>query len=252
VANGVEALAAVRQQTYDVVLMDVQMPEMDGLQAARLIGEEHGTQRPRIIAMTANAMHGDRERSLAAGMDDYLAKPIRISELQAALTASGRRVHGRHQRQTTVVATPAAALPRERREAGFDEMEVLDPTAFDETREFLEEEAEEVITGLIDAFRVRAPEMLQALRQACTDGERPQIELVAHTLKGFAGTVGARRVQALCETLESRAATDALNDMDGMLDQLENELGRVAAALTVESASHSEQVAERSRGLVGS
>ena len=86
-ANGIEAIQAVERQTYDVVLMDVQMPEMDGLEATRQICARWPTgARPRIIAMTANAMQGDRELCLQAGMDDYVAKPIRVDELIGALT----------------------------------------------------------------------------------------------------------------------------------------------------------------------
>ena len=88
-ANGLEAIRAVERQPYDVILMDVQMPEMDGLDATRQICTRWPRgQRPRIIAMTANAMQGDRERCLAAGMDDYLSKPIRVDELVAALSRS--------------------------------------------------------------------------------------------------------------------------------------------------------------------
>jgi CheY-like chemotaxis protein len=86
-SNGIEAVESVQRQTYDVVLMDVQMPEMDGLDAARAICARfpaHG--RPRIVAMTANAMQGDREECLAAGMDDYVTKPIRVDALVTALT----------------------------------------------------------------------------------------------------------------------------------------------------------------------
>ncbi len=84
-SNGIEACESVARQTYDVVLMDVQMPEMDGLEASRRINREHAEGRPRIIAMTANAMQGDREMCLAAGMDDYIAKPIRVDRLVEAL-----------------------------------------------------------------------------------------------------------------------------------------------------------------------
>jgi CheY-like chemotaxis protein len=85
-SNGLEALESVQRQTYDVVLMDVQMPEMDGLEASRKINTRWQPQeRPRIIAMTANAMQGDREMCLAAGMDDYLTKPIRVERLVEAL-----------------------------------------------------------------------------------------------------------------------------------------------------------------------
>ena len=85
-SNGIEAIESVQRQTYDVVLMDVQMPEMDGLEASRKINARWRAQdRPRIIAMTANAMQGDRDMCLAAGMDDYLTKPIRVERLVEAL-----------------------------------------------------------------------------------------------------------------------------------------------------------------------
>ena len=87
-SNGIEAVESVERQTYDVVLMDVQMPEMDGLEATRRIcARWRAGERPRIVAMTANAMQGDREMCLAAGMDDYLTKPIRVERLVEALHA---------------------------------------------------------------------------------------------------------------------------------------------------------------------
>jgi GAF domain-containing protein/CheY-like chemotaxis protein len=90
--NGLEAVAAVERERYDVVLMDVQMPELDGLEATRqIVGRWPRDGRPRIVAMTANAMEGDREMCLAAGMDDYVSKPIRPEELQAALSRAGAR-----------------------------------------------------------------------------------------------------------------------------------------------------------------
>jgi CheY-like chemotaxis protein len=85
-SNGIEAIESIARQTYDVVLMDVQMPEMDGLEASRRITAKHSPgERPRIVAMTANAMQGDREMCLAAGMDDYITKPIRVEALVQAL-----------------------------------------------------------------------------------------------------------------------------------------------------------------------
>jgi CheY-like chemotaxis protein len=86
-SNGIEAIESVGRQTYDVVLMDVQMPEMDGLEASRrmVAAWPDPAARPRIVAMTANAMQGDREMCLAAGMDDYVTKPIRVEALVQAL-----------------------------------------------------------------------------------------------------------------------------------------------------------------------
>jgi CheY-like chemotaxis protein len=91
-SNGIEATECVERQTYDVVLMDVQMPEMDGLEATRRITARWSNgQRPRIVAMTANAMQGDREDCLAAGMDDYVVKPIRVDQLVEALLGVNHR-----------------------------------------------------------------------------------------------------------------------------------------------------------------
>ena len=232
VANGLEAVDAVRRQTYDVVLMDIEMPEMDGLQAARRIREEHGARRPQIVAMTANALHGDRERALAMGMDEYITKPIRVSELQAALAAVGCRVHGQHAPGgDTSPSARGLSSPTHALTGDIEGQQVLDPTAFDETREFLGAEADEVIGGVIASFRRKTPAMLLTLRQALACNETPQLHMVAHTLKGLAGTVGARRVQALCESIETNAGTGALSDLPSMLNQLEEEFARADAAL---------------------
>jgi len=84
-SNGLEAIESIERQVYDVILMDVQMPELDGLGATREIRKLKKITQPQIIAMTANAMEGDREMCLAAGMDDYVSKPIRVNELMDAL-----------------------------------------------------------------------------------------------------------------------------------------------------------------------
>jgi CheY-like chemotaxis protein len=98
-SNGIEAIESVERQTYDVVLMDVQMPEMDGLEASkRITARWAADMRPRIIAMTANAMAGDRELCMAAGMDDYVTKPIRVEALVQALYQAHQRkeqLHGK-------------------------------------------------------------------------------------------------------------------------------------------------------------
>ena len=92
-ANGIQAIECVARQPYDAVLMDVQMPEMDGLEASRRIVSRwpEAARRPRIVAMTANAMQGDREECLAAGMDDYVTKPIRVDALVEALNQTKAR-----------------------------------------------------------------------------------------------------------------------------------------------------------------
>jgi CheY-like chemotaxis protein len=90
-SNGIEAIESIERQMYDVILMDVQMPEMDGLDATRSIRSLKAVTQPHIIAMTANAMEGDREMCFAAGMNDYLSKPIRVNELVEALLRVERK-----------------------------------------------------------------------------------------------------------------------------------------------------------------
>ena len=91
-SNGIEAIECIERQPYDLVLMDVQMPEMDGLEASRRIAAKwKSTERPRIVAMTANAMQGDREACIAGGMDDYVTKPIRVDALVEALNGTSAR-----------------------------------------------------------------------------------------------------------------------------------------------------------------
>ena len=89
--NGADAIAMLEQSAYDVIFMDVQMPEMDGVEATKIINEKWGESRPLIIAMTANAMTGDREKFLAAGMDDYVSKPVRVSDIEEAIMRSEDR-----------------------------------------------------------------------------------------------------------------------------------------------------------------
>jgi CheY-like chemotaxis protein len=91
--NGLEVIEALQRQRYDIVLMDVQMPEMDGLAATRHIcAEWSATERPKILAMTANAMKEDKDECIAAGMDGYLSKPVRVEELRAALEVWGTQI----------------------------------------------------------------------------------------------------------------------------------------------------------------
>jgi CheY-like chemotaxis protein len=90
-SNGAEAVESIERQVYDVILMDVQMPEMDGLEATREIRKLVNATQPHIVAMTANALEGDREMCIAAGMNDYISKPIRVNELVESLMKAERR-----------------------------------------------------------------------------------------------------------------------------------------------------------------
>jgi CheY-like chemotaxis protein/HPt (histidine-containing phosphotransfer) domain-containing protein len=212
VSNGAAALDALRRERYDVVLMDVEMPEMDGLEASRRIHAEwRGRERPRIVAMTANAMEGDRETCLAAGMDDYVSKPVRREALAAALER----------------CVPSSSLTETRATDGDP---VLDATALDQLRETVGEE--EMLVELIDAFLEEVPGMLAGLREADERGEDDVVRRLAHTLKSNARTFGAATLAERCAELEMLARDHHLGaESAGQVAAIAEELGGVAGAL---------------------
>jgi CheY-like chemotaxis protein len=210
--NGIEAVAAVERQTYDLVLMDVQMPEMDGVEAtSRIVERFPEGERPWIVAMTAEAMQGDREGFLAAGMNDYVAKPIRPQELVTAISRAPRRAGGSS--AATAAATPAVdegVLSRLAESMGGDEMFVAE---------------------LIEQFLSDSPELLAAARRALEANDAAEIRRAAHTLKSNAATFGANELAERSKALEDAARDGALGDGPVMLERVSTELERVHAAL---------------------
>ncbi|MDQ3706242.1 MAG: response regulator [Chloroflexota bacterium] len=237
VGNGLEAVEALNRQPYDVVLMDVQMPEMDGLAATRHIRSELPVHRqPHIIAMTANAMQGDREMCLAAGMDDYVSKPIRVEVLVGALSKSvplsaRGEEHGR-------VAEAAAEPPGE---SGVETSvspaatvtaveDVLDLKAIDNLLSVLGGEFA-YLAELIDSFLEDAPTLLVELRSAVQSGDAGSTQRLAHSLKSNGADFGATRFSTLCKELELLGRSGALAGAADLLSQIESEYRRVESAL---------------------
>jgi PAS domain S-box-containing protein len=219
VGNGLEAIDAIERQTYDVVLMDVQMPEMDGFEASReIIQRWPGERRPRIIAMTANAMQGDRELCEAAGMDDYVAKPIRVEELIGALERCRRRSDATARgAATTATPTPAAARSSEGAAASLDRaaLERLKATT-----------GGAFIAELIDTFGDDARELIATLRRALASPDLDAFRRAAHSLKSTSETLGATGLAGMARELETMARAGSV---DGAPDRIE----RVAAEYEV-------------------
>jgi CheY-like chemotaxis protein len=239
-SNGVEALGALKRQPYDVVLMDVQMPEMDGLEATRTIRREWpDDQRPYIIAMTANAMEQDREMGLAAGMDDYLTKPIRVEELTTALGKSRLLAPAQHPEETkeiqgariesqgaTLAPHPAHADTHVQHQASAS----LDPDGLKRLRRTVGEDPT-VLAELIDAFLADAPRLLADLRRSLNRGDAAGVRLAAHSLKSNGAAFGAQAFANLCKELEALGKIGALDGADHLLTQAEAEYERVKTAL---------------------
>jgi CheY-like chemotaxis protein/HPt (histidine-containing phosphotransfer) domain-containing protein len=212
VTNGAEALAALARQRYDVVLMDVEMPIMDGLEASRRINQMWpAAQRPRIIAMTANAMQGDRETCLAAGMDDYLSKPIRREELAAALARS----------ESVVVSADDSPTAEE----------VGDPEPVDLAQIEAAVGDPVFVRKLISTFLNDAPGLVGTLRSSLEQCNSEELRRAAHTLKSNGRTFGATALASLSEELELSARTGALVSAGDLVTRIEKEYARVEGAL---------------------
>jgi CheY-like chemotaxis protein/HPt (histidine-containing phosphotransfer) domain-containing protein len=218
--NGLEVLAALERQPYDVVLMDVQMPEMDGLTATRQICQQWAPAvRPRIIAMTANAMQGDREECLHAGMDDYISKPIRVEALVQALSKGQTLLHNA---APLTLETQHPALP------------VLDSIALQTIREAMGEDAKEVVNELIDCYFVEATKLLQGIDNAMTQHNAAELRQAAHTLKSSSAALGAIPLTKVCQELETIACTGTIANGAGLVPLLRAEYERVRTALQLE------------------
>jgi GAF domain-containing protein/DNA-binding response OmpR family regulator len=205
-ANGIEVLEALERQTYDLLLSDVQMPEMDGLEATRRILRRWPEgERPWIVAMTAEAMSGDRERCLAAGMNDYLAKPIRPEELVAAIKRTPRR-----EGATTAVGTTVEDGPVDRSVLA----RLADGTGGDA----------DFVVELIEQFVADAPSLAEAAREGVEVGDLETARRAAHTLKSNAATFGAHRLVEICRDLESAAKRGALEDAGPLVGAMAREL----------------------------
>ncbi len=209
-ANGLEAIEALERQPYDVVLMDVQMPELDGLDATRRIYERWPAEtRPHIVAMTANALPEDREACFAAGMNDYVAKPIRAEELAAALKRVRPVAHSNG---------GAAAV-------GYVS---LDDVALQNLRDL---GGDDFLGEVIDAFLADAPEMLATLRRSLDEQSNEELRRAAHTLKSNGATLGAETFSELCRTLEQSAKTGELEEAPELVDRIEQEYRPLEQAL---------------------
>ena len=212
-ANGLEVLDAIERQHYDVVLMDIQMPEMDGIEAARRIFQRRDRhEAPRLIAMTANAMPGDRELALSVGMEGYLTKPIDLSILrQALLGLSARNDTGGH--------------------AG---MQSLDLRRLDELAELGADDGGRLLRELIDLFVADSPAQMRSLWTAFGGRDASGLRAAAHRFLSSVENIGARRMAYLCTELERCGQSDNLTEAQPLLTQLTQELERVRALLEAE------------------
>lgn len=196
-ANGLEVLTALERQQYDVVLMDMQMPEMDGLDSTREIRRCYGANGPRIIALTANAMAGDRDKCIAAGMDGYLAKPYSQLQLAEALGLENEK--------------PAPA--------GRDSERILDPECVSMLRGLYEDDVV-ALEDLIAAFVARFPNELSGIVEAIEAQDFAKVAVRAHKLRGAASAFGAKDLASVAGRLEQNAQAGDRRGNSGLIREL--------------------------------
>ncbi|WP_332860145.1 response regulator [Janthinobacterium svalbardensis] len=229
--NGRRALALWERYPFDVILMDCQMPEMDGFEATRRLRRmeaQQGRERTPIIALTANAILGDRELCLDAGMDDYLAKPYTRAALLAVLARWRPASSAPAAAQTPAVTAQAV------QEAPAEAAAILDAAALQNLRAMRRPGRPDVLGRIVDLFYSDAPRLLGQLEVAAGAGDAAALQLAAHTLKSSCANVGALGLSATCREIEQFARG---NDVGGALQHIrgiQQELDRVLAALAIE------------------
>ena len=207
-SNGIEVLKALEQKPYDLLFLDVQMPEMDGLEAARQICQRWPAEkRPLIIAMTGNALLGDREKCLQAGMDDYISKPVRVAELQAALERWGP---GRARKSDTAFLSRNKTAPSEN---------LLDQAVIADLRNLPPGNGISMLQELVDLFLKSAPQRIAQISQAINDS--PMLAFHAHALKSMGLNIGAKRIVELSQKLEDLGRTRNVHGAPALVQELE-------------------------------
>jgi PAS domain S-box-containing protein len=219
VANGEEVLDALSRQRYDVIFMDVNMPVMDGLEATRRIRNAWPEpRRPRIVAMTALAMRGDREMCIEAGMDDYISKPVQFDELRRALES------------VPDAGEDAAPVADETPEVALD-LPVLNGDRLDELRALESPDDPGLVADMIRLYLQGAKESLRALHDAVQLGDAHALRHAAHSLKGTSGSIGADRLATISAELEQVARRGAIERAPALVSAVERHFTEVREAL---------------------
>ena len=236
-ANGLEALEALARVQYAAILMDVQMPEMNGYEAAAEIRrrEEGQDRHIPIIALTANAIQGDREKALEAGMDDYIPKPVRPGELEDVLK---RWISEEKEPKEKAETRTTGSLAGHRSVGDVSEEGLLDWSVLASLRELQAEGEPDILSELIELFITEVSAQLASLQMAVEAGDAHSVERIAHSIRGSCGNMGAVGMETLCIELEEMGRSNDLASAPARVSRLAEEFERVRAALLKESAKN--------------
>lgn len=240
-ANGRDVLAAFQRCRYEVVFMDVQMPDMDGLEATRQLRDSlPDDQQPWIIAMTAYAMTQDRDMCLEAGMNDYISKPVQIEELSDKLKHIAEQhngtgiqpvAHKSHPTAQTAAQKPAC-LDARQREASEHALPTLDYAIFQRFISTVSDIESNLAHELVTIFCEEVPKKVKDMRQAMRKNDSETIHHHAHSLKTSCAQLGALRLSALCKQMEMRTRSGKMEGVTNLLTQITDEFEQVQDQLT--------------------
>jgi CheY-like chemotaxis protein/HPt (histidine-containing phosphotransfer) domain-containing protein len=232
VGNGREAVDALSERTHDLVFMDCQMPVMDGYEATGVIRKLEATgnnghgPRTTIVALTAHAMDGDREKCLAAGMDDYLTKPLGMKEIQSVLVRwLGEMAQTGSKAEKQVASLEPIETPEPVDDAALDKISALGPA---------------VLGKVADLYFGSSPKLLDSMRIAAGSRDAESMRIAAHTMKSASANLGALTLADLCKELEMKGRNGAIDGILPFVAEVEEEYDRVKSALEreVERRAH--------------
>lgn len=233
--NGLEVLVAMQQDDYDLILMDCQMPKMDGFEATAEIrkGEQDspGSHIP-IIAVTANAMEGDRENCLAAGMDDYLSKPFSREQLAEVLQ---RQVCSDDTSEAAGRPVPARDIPASAGASAPVGQSSINQDSLDNIRQLQQPGQPDLLGKIIALYLDDSPGLINALRESVSKGDAESVRLTAHRFKSGSANLGAIELAELCRRLEEMGRDNELADASVFINRIETEFREISEELLREA-----------------
>ena len=236
VGNGKEAVAMNEKHQYDLILMDCQMPEMDGFQATRIIREQERAADSEkavvIVALTANARQEDRDKCIACGMDDYLSKPFTMAQLRDVILKWHHVEEGPGVNPGNLSAAPIDDIDNS---VSLVKDDLLDVNTLNGVRALQSPQSPNILEQLFEIYRSTAPELLQSLNAAIKDGNCEVIRESAHSLKSSSGNIGARKIFELSAKLEDMGRDENIDGADETLAEIEQLFPKVCELLEQEA-----------------